>query len=105
MGELRNWYVVQAYCCFGKESTVARHLGLDVRTVSAILRKEGGQHQVEGREEWHSEVLVDPYSEAREDPETPENAGGSGRGSEPDSPGPDESGGGGHQIDTCDLVD
>src|SRR5262249_16630595 len=43
MVELRDWYVQQAYCYLGKESAVARRLGLDVRTVNAILRKEAGQ--------------------------------------------------------------
>jgi transcriptional regulator with GAF, ATPase, and Fis domain len=38
--ELRNWYVVQAYLYFGKESVVASYLGLDVRTVSTILDDE-----------------------------------------------------------------
>ncbi|MFN7949907.1 MAG: hypothetical protein U0Z53_31450 [Blastocatellia bacterium] len=35
--DMRNWYVTQAYLYSGKESVVARHLGMDVRTVSAIL--------------------------------------------------------------------
>jgi two-component system NtrC family response regulator len=43
MVELRDWYVQQAYCYLGKESAVARRLGLDVRTVNAILRKEANQ--------------------------------------------------------------
>jgi transcriptional regulator with AAA-type ATPase domain len=43
MVELRNWYVQQAYCYLGKESAVARRLGLGIRTVSSILRKEASQ--------------------------------------------------------------
>lgn len=37
--ELRDWYVQQAYCYLGKESAVARRLGLDIRTVNSTLRK------------------------------------------------------------------
>jgi hypothetical protein len=40
---LRDWYVQQAYCYLGKESAVAGRLGLDIRTVNSILRKEAGQ--------------------------------------------------------------
>lgn len=40
MREIRNWYVIEAYLYFRKESIVARYLGLDVRTVSLILREE-----------------------------------------------------------------
>jgi two-component system, NtrC family, response regulator HydG len=35
--DLRNWYVTQAFLYFGQESVVARHLGIDARTVSTIL--------------------------------------------------------------------
>lgn len=42
INQLRNWYVRHAYCILGKESAVARRLGLDVRTVNSILQKEGG---------------------------------------------------------------
>jgi hypothetical protein len=42
ISQLRNWYVRHAYCILGKESAVARRLGLDVRTVNSILQKEGG---------------------------------------------------------------
>jgi transcriptional regulator with GAF, ATPase, and Fis domain len=40
MREVRNWYVGEAYLFFRKESVVARNLGLDVRTVQAILKDE-----------------------------------------------------------------
>jgi len=40
MRELRKWYVAQAYLFFRKELAVARKLGIDVRTVSTILRGE-----------------------------------------------------------------
>ncbi|HMX25084.1 MAG TPA: sigma-54 dependent transcriptional regulator [Blastocatellia bacterium] len=39
INEIRNWYVTQAYLYFGKESVVARHLGMDARTVTAILEE------------------------------------------------------------------
>lgn len=38
--ELRDWYVQQVFYYMGRESAVARHVGLDVRTVNAILRKD-----------------------------------------------------------------
>lgn len=38
--ELRDWYVRQIFYYLGRESAVARHVGLDVRTVNAILRKD-----------------------------------------------------------------
>src|SRR5262249_22003651 len=38
--ELRDWYVQQAYYYLRKESAVARHVGLDIRTVNSILRKD-----------------------------------------------------------------
>jgi transcriptional regulator with GAF, ATPase, and Fis domain len=40
IAELRDWYVQQAFYYMGKESAVARRLGLDIRTVNSILRKE-----------------------------------------------------------------
>gem|GEM_PF-1092290 len=40
MREIRDWFIFQTYLYFGKESAVARHLGLDVRTVSAIVEAE-----------------------------------------------------------------
>jgi transcriptional regulator with GAF, ATPase, and Fis domain len=40
MREVRNWYVGEAFLFFRKESVVARYLGLDVRTVQAILKDE-----------------------------------------------------------------
>jgi DNA-binding NtrC family response regulator len=40
MREVRNWYVGEAFLFFRKESVVARNLGLDVRTVQAILKDE-----------------------------------------------------------------
>jgi DNA-binding NtrC family response regulator len=40
MREVRNWYVGEAFLFFRKESAVARNLGLDVRTVQAILKDE-----------------------------------------------------------------
>jgi DNA-binding NtrC family response regulator len=43
MRELRKWYVSQAYLFFRKELAVARKLGIDVRTVSTILRGEAEQ--------------------------------------------------------------
>ncbi|MGE0128940.1 MAG: sigma 54-interacting transcriptional regulator [Blastocatellales bacterium] len=41
--EFRKWYVSQAYLFFGKELVVARKLGIDVRTVSTILRGDSEQ--------------------------------------------------------------
>jgi DNA-binding NtrC family response regulator len=38
--EVRNWYVEQAFNYFRKELVVARKLGVDVRTVNAIIRGE-----------------------------------------------------------------
>jgi len=38
--ELKNQYVIEAYLYFGREARVARALGIDYRTVSAIIRKE-----------------------------------------------------------------
>lgn len=54
--ELRNWYVKQAFLYFGQESVVARHLGMDARTVSAILEEitEGNnsiRHMTDSRTE------------------------------------------------------
>jgi DNA-binding NtrC family response regulator len=43
MAEVRDWYVQQAYCYLGKESAVARQLGLDIRTVNSILSKVAGR--------------------------------------------------------------
>ena len=40
INQLRNWYVQHAYHILGKQSAVAKRLGLDVRTVSTILQKE-----------------------------------------------------------------
>jgi hypothetical protein len=43
MAKAPDWYVQQAYCSLGKESVVARRLGLDIRTVNSILHKEASQ--------------------------------------------------------------
>jgi len=40
INQLRNWYVQNAYQILGKQSVVAKQLGLDVRTVNTILQKE-----------------------------------------------------------------
>ena len=40
MREIRDWFIFQTYLYFGKESVVARQLGLDIRTVSAIVEAE-----------------------------------------------------------------
>jgi DNA-binding NtrC family response regulator len=37
--QVRDWYVVEAYHYFGRESQVARALGMDYRTVSGIIRE------------------------------------------------------------------
>jgi two-component system, NtrC family, response regulator AtoC len=39
--ELREWYVIEAFHYYGRESKVARALGMDYRTVNAIL----GEHE------------------------------------------------------------
>jgi two-component system, NtrC family, response regulator HydG len=41
--EVRNWYVLQAWSCWGRESVVARNLGIDPRTVRAIVGQSGWQ--------------------------------------------------------------
>jgi transcriptional regulator with PAS, ATPase and Fis domain len=40
VAEIRNLYVQKAFSLLGKESAVAKRLGIDVRTVSAILEAE-----------------------------------------------------------------
>lgn len=35
--ELREWYVIKAFHYYGRESKVARAVGMDYRTVNAIL--------------------------------------------------------------------
>jgi two-component system, NtrC family, response regulator HydG len=44
--EVRNWYVLQAWSCWGRESVVARNLGIDPRTVRAIIGQSGRQDGV-----------------------------------------------------------
>lgn len=38
--ELRNQYILEAYLCLGGESRVARRLGIDYRSVAAVLKQE-----------------------------------------------------------------
>jgi DNA-binding NtrC family response regulator len=40
ISELRNWYVHQVFGVLGKQSAVAKALGIDVRTVAGILQQE-----------------------------------------------------------------
>jgi len=42
--EVRNWYVLQAYSYWGRESAVARHLGMDQRTVRTIIEEARGRN-------------------------------------------------------------
>lgn len=37
--QVRDWYVIEAYHYFGRESQVARTLGMDYRTVNGIIRE------------------------------------------------------------------
>ena len=59
MSRIRNSIVVQAYLHFGQEFQVAKVLGMDYRTVGAILREEFG------RSADHEEVRVNHPSPAR----------------------------------------